>query len=228
MDFKVKCVAVKKYPEYFTVGKVYEAKDGKVVCDNGWVGDAWALTINGNADFEAFQKWFEPWHEFELVEEKKMFTKSDLKPGMFGVMDNGNLFVIVNDKIIYQNDGYDNIESLDDDLSLNFHKINKVYDKCYSFRHLTKLLDKTAYTAATLIYDRERDTKKPLYNGKVVCIDLNGANKHLYTVGKIYQFKDGHLTANDGTKYPGTKTKAVHSFGEWEEWTSSKFIEIKE
>ena len=62
------------------------------------------------------------------------------------------------------------------------------------------------------------------YNGKVVCVksDFNG-----YTVGKIYQIKDGQITDNFGDKYP-TIAPPVKSFKEWCDWTTSKFIEIVE
>lgn len=63
-----------------------------------------------------------------------------------------------------------------------------------------------------------------LYNGKVVCIDAT-CNTDFYTVGKIYEFKDGYMTADDGETCPG---KPVHSFNEWQKWTSAKFVEIVE
>lgn len=69
---------------------------------------------------------------------------------------------------------------------------------------------------------------EPLYNGKVVCVD-NKWNKGLYTVGKIYQFKDGQMTNDDDYKTPeDSKVDPIHNFEDWAKWTSSKFIEIKE
>lgn len=65
----------------------------------------------------------------------------------------------------------------------------------------------------------------PLYNGKVVCVD-NKRNLTKYTVGKIYQFTDGALTDDYGCKTPYNCN--IHSFEEWEKFTSSKFIEVKE
>jgi hypothetical protein len=67
---------------------------------------------------------------------------------------------------------------------------------------------------------------KRLYNGKVVCIDLNESNAHNYTVGKIYQFKDGVLTTDCGIKF-GTH-HPFRSFREWQLWTNSTFIEVIE
>jgi hypothetical protein len=66
---------------------------------------------------------------------------------------------------------------------------------------------------------------EPLYNGKVVCVD---PTKYLsiYTKGKIYQFKDGMLTGDNGRKYP--QTEEIHNFEDWAKWTGSKFIEVKE
>jgi len=85
-----------------------------------------------------------------------------------------------------------------------------------------------------LVYDRERDTKpveptKPLYNGKVVCTDLCvSGNEELYTVGKVYVFKDGKLTADNGYKYPYSPYHYISSFDEWSKWTTAKFLELKE
>ena len=158
---------------------------------------------------------------FEVVEDAKVFTKNDLKTGMFGVMDDEMNFVIVGDKIIYQNDGFDNVKSLTEDLCFYSRKIMKVYDGCYSFRHLNKLINNIAYTPATLVYNRERDTEK-FYNGKVVCIDNTG-NSRVHTVGKIYQFEDGCITVDDGYKYD-----KFHTFEEWAKFSHSKWLEIKE
>ena len=201
MDFKVKCVDVRKCPEYFTVGKVYDVKNDRVVCDNGWVGYMWAHPSNGNADFTAFSKWFADWFDFELVEDKKMFTKSDLKTGMFGVMSDGlGYFVVVGDKIIYQDDGFDCISGMTDDLCFDNWYVEKVYDGCCSFRNLRTNITGTSHNA-TLVYDRERDTKKPLYNGKVVCIK-NGYDESTpvctFTIGKIYNIVDGVITSDRG------------------------------
>ena len=153
-----------------------------------------------------------------------MFTKNDLKTGMFGIMRNGKKFVIVNDRIIYQNDGFDAIRSLDDNLSLWYTDIEKVYDKCHSFIHLNKLLSGKSATDANLVYDRKRDTHT-LYNGKVVCVDLCGFNEKLYTVGKIYEFVNGQIKTNSNVDIPVTP---IHSFEEWCEKSDSKWIEIKE
>lgn len=154
-----------------------------------------------------------------------MFTKNDLKTGMFGVMDNGDKFVVVNDTLVYQNDGWDNVASLDENLSMFFSKVMTVYTNCRSFRHLNGTIKGTAHHPATLVYDRERDNE-PLYNGKVVCIDtvLEG-NAKLYTVGKIYTFVDGQLMTDTKCKIP---TRPIHSFDEWSKRSDSKWIEIKE
>lgn len=45
------------------------------------------------------------------------------------------------------------------------------------------------------------DPEKPkYYNGKMVCVENGGC--HWWTVGKIYEYKDGIVTADDGDKYP--------------------------
>ncbi len=64
------------------------------------------------------------------------------------------------------------------------------------------------------------------YNGKVVCIKNNIGNKSIYTVGKVYEFKNGKLTANDGTAIPITHN--IESFKEWKEFSSSDWAELHE
>ena len=50
----------------------------------------------------------------------------------------------------------------------------------------------------------KKETEKPkYYNGKMVCVK-NGGN-YWWTVGKIYEYKDGIVTADDGSKYPSNK-----------------------
>lgn len=104
-----------------------------------------------------------------LVEEKKVFTKKDLKTGMFGVMCNGKRFVVVGDNLIYQDGHFDRVKTLSDDLEFVTKKIDKVYEGVFSFNNLEAHLAGHASNPVTLVYDRERDTKK-YYNGKVVCI----------------------------------------------------------
>lgn len=67
--------------------------------------------------------------------------------------------------------------------------------------------------------------KPKYYNGKVVCID-NGGNLAKYTIGKIYEFIDGHMIDNFGKKTP-MYTK-IESFDHFVNWTASKFIPLVE
>lgn len=159
-----------------------------------------------------------------LVEEKKMFTAKDLKTGMFGVTDKGEKFVIVNDLMIYDDGGYDIVSHVRDDMTIGLRHITKVYDGIKSFKMLEGNIGRGS-NHGTLVYKYE--VEKPLYNGKVVCID-NKANHGIHTVGKVYQFKDGQLTADNGRQYPGVCGDEIYTFEDWDKWTSSKFIEVKE
>lgn len=58
-------------------------------------------------------------------------------------------------------------------------------------------------------------------NFKVRCISLNGCNANNYTVGKVYEVKDGQLTTDNGFKLP-TERK-IGSFEDWEAFSSSEF-----
>lgn len=70
----------------------------------------------------------------------------------------------------------------------------------------------------------ELEPEDTWYNGKVVCVD-NDLNKTLYTVGKIYEFKDGYMIADNGYSKP---YRAVKSFKDFMTITASKFIEVVE
>lgn len=156
---------------------------------------------------------------FKLVEDKKVFTKKDLKSGMFGYFDGEtkDWFVIAGNRFVYQSGLGDDVNMLDDNLTMP------------SGRKITALYNATSFINATtlngeLIWKREEE--KSLYNGKVVCINLNGTNENNYTVGKIYEFKDGRMTADNGYVFGGNEK--FYTFKDWENFTSSKFIEIKE
>ena len=46
-------------------------------------------------------------------------TKADLKTGMFGRTNMHQWFVVVYDKLVYEDGGYDRIEDMDDNLSFD-------------------------------------------------------------------------------------------------------------
>lgn len=49
--------------------------------------------------------------------------------------------------------------------------------------------------------EKHTDPEKPkYYNGKMVCVENGGFN--WWTVGKIYEYKDGIVISDDGDKYP--------------------------
>ena len=82
---------------------------------------------------------------------------------------------------------------------------------------------------AKLAFERlcepELEKKEEYYNGKVVCVS-NENNPQIYTVGKIYQFVDGKFTDDNGADMP--QLCKIKDFKQWQKYTSSKFIEIKE
>lgn len=64
-----------------------------------------------------------------------------------------------------------------------------------------------AYTYAPNWCEEIKEPEKPAepekpkyYNGKMVCVENGGFN--WWNVGKIYEYKDGIVTADDGTRYP--------------------------
>lgn len=54
------------------------------------------------------------------------FTKADLKPGMFVIMSDGKIGVVVNDRIVYESGTYDKFNRMSDDMSFNFYRVTGV------------------------------------------------------------------------------------------------------
>lgn len=80
---------------------------------------------------------------------------------------------------------------------------------------------------AKLAFERlnEKTEPKKLFNGKAVCIEKTN-DYCAYTVGKIYEFKDGKTTLDNGGSYP-TDGNEVTSIDDWNS-RFAKFLEIKE
>ena len=85
---------------------------------------------------------------------------------------------------------------------------------------------------AKLAFERlnEKTEPKKLFNGKAVCVEKN-SDYCAYTVGKIYEFKDGATTLDNGTDYPANGNE-VTSIDDWNSRypriALAKFLEIKE
>ena len=156
--------------------------------------------------------------ELELVEDKKVFTKKDLKTGMFGYFDNerDDWFVIVGDRFMYESGSGDFVHFINDNLVMpSGRKITALYTGI-CFLH-------AKMPSNTPIWKREKE--KPLYNGKVVCIAVNN-NIGEYTKGKIYQFKEGILTNDNGEKM--REGNPATSFKDWRRWSSAEWLEVVE
>lgn len=164
-----------------------------------------------------------------FMEEKKVFTKSDLKNGDVIKKRNGNVEIVVLPigTLVTRTLGYNVLKDINEDLT---SKLEFTYD-IVSVRRPKNPSD-CSFSAfeddlGELVYNRERDEKSP-YNGKVVCVDLCGKNSRTYTVGKIYEFKDGVITTDDGWKFGGVPGEMFYTFEDWTRWTASKFIEVVE
>lgn len=76
-------------------------------------------------------------------------------------------------------------------------------------------------------YDIHVLSNKEKYNGKVVCIDPCDC-EDMYTLGKIYEFKDGRILDNDGYVVPPIDEEDITDFEEWQEFSSAKWVEVVE
>lgn len=174
------------------------------------------------------------WHwQDDMVEpcggEQKVFTKKDLKNGDVIVRRNGGAEIVIVDLAVCvtKSGGWNNFNDIHDDLT-DTNITGNQWDIMKVFRPIANhhcQFFNNAYEKGELVYDRERDTKH-LYNGKVICIENHAANSNNYTVGKIYQFVDGKLTTDHGGQLP--HFSKIYSFKDWEDYSNSKFLEVKE
>ncbi|WP_405380198.1 hypothetical protein [Phascolarctobacterium sp.] len=183
----------------FTIGKIYEVKNGVITNDDGWTSrpktslDHLCFTV-GNT----------------FVEVKKV--KRAAKAGEF-------IEIVAAERVPATNGepDYKNGDILKVIKTMNMHS-NGV--TAYYKEGMGKFAAEREYVVLEGYVE-----PRQLYNGKVVCVD-NGQNTGLYTVGKLYKFKDGIMVADNGKKYP--TAQEIYSFEDWARWTGSKFIEIKE
>ena len=80
---------------------------------------------------------------------------------------------------------------------------------------------------AKLAFERLTKPEPKYYCGKVVCVEKKHDN-YAYTVGKIYEFKNGRVKIDNGNEAPCATR--VTSLDEWNasDWAMAKFIELKE
>lgn len=157
-----------------------------------------------------------------------MFTKNDLKNGDVIKKRNGNIEILVLPlgTLVCDDGHFNDFGDIRDDLINKNGNCNDIVAVRRPTRVSHCRFSAFADEFGELVYDRERDTK-PLYNGKVVCVDLAGCNADNYTVGKIYQFKDGRMTCDSGHTF-GDGYDKFYTFEDWTRYSSSKWIEIKE
>lgn len=73
----------------------------------------------------------------------------------------------------------------------------------------------------------EEPAEPKYYSGKVVCVEKKKEH-YSYTVGKIYEFKNGRVKLDNGREL--LNSTRVTSLDEWNDsdWAGAKFIELKE
>lgn len=79
-----------------------------------------------------------------------------LENGMFGVMENQGNFVVVNDYIVYENGGWDEVNRFNnDDLSGSFYRVNLLVTNCCCFSELRGYItDEVNTYDIECVYDR--------------------------------------------------------------------------
>lgn len=85
-------------------------------------------------------------------------TKADLKTGMFGVTSDGDKFVVVNEKIVYQKGCFDLVRFLNNDLSFPSYRIDVLVNAA-SFDSMDEILRNKKEWADHIIFDRNEKTE---------------------------------------------------------------------
>ena len=130
-----------------------------------------------------------------------MFAKKDLKSGMFGKeYPSGDLFVVAGDKLIFENGLYDDIDDLDDNLSITFG-IPGIEGLCICELYEASCFQQIKDGKAKVIWKREEEPKpeeKPVE-------PVEGA----ITITEE-QFFDAVVKANEKFMEIGEKTPVEH------------------
>lgn len=79
-----------------------------------------------------------------------MTVKEMCKTGVFGIMSDGDKFVVVNDIIVYSNGNFDQLGNMSEDGNYSFYKVEKLVKNCNSFQELDHLTEKD------IIFDRSK------------------------------------------------------------------------
>lgn len=142
------------------------------------------------------------------VGEPWIFLENELEP-----------VFVKNKKIVITSDGVETLARLYE----NGKVVKKATAKCnpedtFDFNVGAKL-------AFERLTEPAAEKKEEYYNGKVVCVKAN-SNPGIYTAGKIYQFVDGRFVDDTGVEMP--RRSRMKDFKEWQKYSSSEFIEIKE
>lgn len=74
-------------------------------------------------------------------------------------------------------------------------------------------------------YDNYVSLNKEKYNGRVVCIDTCDC-EDMYTLGKIYEFKDGRIQDDNGCVAPPIDEEGITNFEEWQKSSLAKWVEV--
>lgn len=202
-DFRVMCTGYTSNERNFTVGKVYDVKDGIVTCDDGF-------EYNGRCNrklretFDGFKTFFKRWYNFELVVEcPKIVITSDGKT--------------TTAKKYYPDGRVDvGIAECHPEDTFDFDIGVKVA--------LERLLPEKKT-------EKVEEPKKPEnkgYNGKVICVkDDNGDGDNTFLKGRVYEVVNGKILDEQNYLRPisDNKLNSLNDLkNEYYKWWVFKFI----
>lgn len=273
MNFKVKCVGYNAYERKFTIGKVYEVKNGEITRDDGYTYTGWGKTyhdLNRRLDylytFERVKD--EPKCKFKVGDKiranrlsdkvytetcySKKWTGEVAEIGSFdfteGERDDIKIKDLRGDKYSVNSKYFDLIEESPEihitvkgnetiAIYKNGTEYKKAVAKCnpedtFDFGVGAKrALERLGVLPADPVEPVEKKDEPKYFTGKAVCVnnynELSGNNS--FTIGKVYEFKDGKTYDDNGYIRPVSNLRCFvgdkyleKTNGDW----STKFLPL--
>lgn len=174
MNFKVKCVGYNFHERKFTIGKVYDVKNGMITNDYGFTYKNWGET------FEDLYNRLDFWYDFVLVEESSPEIHITVKGNeTIAVYKNGTEYKKA-------------VAKCSPEDTFDFGVGAKL------------ALERLGVLPADPVEPVEMKYEPKYFTGKAVCVDnynaLSGTDS--FTIGKVYEFEEGKTHDDDGDIRP--------------------------
>lgn len=114
-------------------------------------------------------------------------TKCDLRSGMFGVMDDGEVFVVAADKLIFECGQYDDIADMNEDMEFPNHYVEEVHEAtCFKMvkEGRSRVIWKRPEPKVEEVESAESEEGKITITEDEFFEAITAANKKFFEIGK--------------------------------------------